>query len=163
MTTIRAVPISKEGFAPYGRYYNLYEEGDNVETEDFRFYMIPRPLIDEPLNLGITCVKAGDFDSVSMERHVLTEEMLFCGDADMVLTVANSDPEGLPFEKDVGAFVMKPGDIAVLGLGTWHDANHGVDKDTMYYFLAANKDPSPDSREIEWVPIQPGPVRVLVK
>lgn len=162
MREIKAVPITKENFAAFGRYYNLYEESKTV-GEDFTFYMVPRPFINEPVHLGTTRVKAGDFDSVSMERHVLTEEALFCGDAEMVLTLANSDPEGLPMAEDVAAFIMKPGDVAVLGLGIWHDANHGVDRDTTYYFLATNKDPGPDSRETEWVKIAPGPVHVKVK
>ena len=162
MREIKALPITKENFAAFGRYYNLYEEAKTI-GKNCTFYMVPEPLINEPLNLGITTCKAGDFDSVSMERHVLTEEILFCGDADMVLTLANSDPEGIPLAEDVTAFIMKPGDVAVLALGIWHDANHGVDKDTQYYFLAQNTDPSPDSREIEWVNITPGPVHVKVK
>ena len=162
MREIKALPITKENFAPYGRYYNLYE-ASKTEGENFTFYMEPKPFISEPVHLGITKVKAGDFDSISMERHILTEESLFCGDADMVLTVANSDPEGELQAEDVAAFIMKPGDVAVLGLGIWHDANHGVDKDTYYYFLATNKDPRPDSRETIWIDIAPGPVHVKVK
>ncbi len=160
MRQIKAVPITKEGFAPFGRYYNLYE-GRSTKTEDFEAYMLNELHVDEPMNFGITICKAGDFDSVSMERHFLTEEPQFCGDGTMVLTVANTDPEHYPAAEDVQAFILKPGDLAVLAKGIWHDANHGIEKDTMYYFMATNK--APDSRETEWIEIKPEPVRVLVK
>lgn len=162
MKEIKAIPITKDNFAKFGRYYNLYEE-TKMFSEDFELYMFPHAFIDEPVNLGMTMVKCGDFNSISMERHVLTEEVLFCGDAEMVLTVADSDSEYVPQSADVEAFIMKPGDVAVLGLGIWHDANHGVDKETLYYFLATNKDPGPNSRETEWVKIEPTPVHVRVK
>ena len=44
----------------------------------------------------------------------------------MILTVADSDPETCPREEDVTAFLMRPGDIAVLNKRVWHDANHAV-------------------------------------
>lgn len=160
MKTIKAVPITKDNFAPFGRYYNLYEERKTV-TDDFEAYMLRDLHVNEPMNFGITMVKAGDFESISMERHFLTEEPQFCGDGDMVLTVADSNPETCPTQDSVRAFILRPGDMAVLAKGIWHDANHGVDKDTMYYFMATNKEPN--SRETEWVEITPEPVKVLVQ
>lgn len=164
MKTIKAVPITKENFAPFGRYYNLYEER-GTKTEDFEAYMVRELHVDEPMNLGITFVKGpnenGTYQSVSMERHFLTEEPQFCGDADMVLTVADSDPELPPREEDVRAFLMRPGDLAVMAKGIWHDANHGAKGDTYYYFMATNK--QPNSRETEWISIAGGPVTVQVR
>lgn len=162
MKTIKAVPVTKEGFAPFGRYINLLEIPART-SEDFIAHSTPEELTDEPMNLGITTCKASDqFDSISMERHMLTEEPQFCGDGEMVLTVADSDPDQYPREEDVRAFILKPGDVVVVSKGIWHDANHGVDRDTYYYFLATNKEPD-NLREIEWVNIQPEPVRVIVK
>ena len=159
MKTIKAERITKDNFAPYGRYYNVFEER-KTDSEDFTAYMLRELHTDEPMNFGITICKAGDFDSISMERHFLTEEPQFCGDGDMVLTVADSDPENAPKAGDVKAFILKPGDLAVLAKGIWHDANPGIDKDTMYYFMATNK--APESRETEWVQVSPEPVHVLV-
>ena len=102
MKTIKAERITKDNFAPYGRYYNVFEER-KTESEDFTAYMLRELHTDEPMNFGITICKAG---------------------------------------------------------GIWHDANHGIDKDTMYYFMATNK--APDSRETEWVQVSPEPVHVLV-
>lgn len=162
MKTIKAMPITKESFAPFGRYINLMEIPAR-SSEDFIAHSTPEILTDEPMNLGITICKAADqFDSVSMERHMLTEEPQFCGDGEMILTVANSAPDGYPLEDDVRAFIMRPGDVAIVGKGIWHDANHGVGKDTMYYFLATNKEPD-NLKEIEWVDIKPQPVRIEVR
>lgn len=160
MRKVKAIPITKEAFAPYGQYYNLLEL-PAVEAEGFRCHVTKEVINDNPMNFGFTLCKGnGDFQSVSMERHFLTMEPQFCGDGDMVLTVADSDPEICPREEDVVAFLMKPGDVAVLNRGIWHDANHGVDKDTLYYFLAEN---STDPRETEFVSIEPEAVLIEVK
>lgn len=160
MRIIKAVPITSENFAPYGNYYNLHDKEPKM-TEDCIIKMTDNQIIDYPMNLGITFCKAGDFDSVSMERHFKSEEVQFCGDAEMVLTVAASDPEQYPRSEDVQAFILKPGDVVVFNKGIWHDANHGVSKDTMYYFLC--KSAEDDQRELEWVEVRPEPVHVIVK
>ena len=101
MKKIKAVPVTKENFAPYGRYFNFFDIPARV-SEDFTAYTSVSELADEPMNLGITvCRGAGQFTSVSMERHMLTEEPQFCGDGAMVLTVADSDPEKYPEAEDV--------------------------------------------------------------
>lgn len=163
MKKIIAVPMTKENFEPYGRYFNFFDIPAR-KSEDFTAYTSLEELTDEPMNLGITvCKGTGTFESVSMERHMLTEEPQFCGDGPMVLTVAKSDPEKCPEAGDVKAFIMKPGDVAVLAKGIWHDANHGVekDRDILYYFMATNKEPD-NLRETEWVNVSPEPVLVEV-
>lgn len=159
MKTIQAVPVTAENIKPFGKYYNLYSY-PTLETEDFRCNITPDVIIHDTMRLGITTCKAGDFTSYSMERHFLTEEAQFCGDCAMVLTVANSNPEDHPREEDVRAFILKPGDVVVLDKGIWHDANHSVDHDTAYYFLAQN---STDPRETEWVDVLPEPVHVKIQ
>ena len=39
MKTIKAERITKDNFAPYGRYYNVFEER-KTESEDFTAYML---------------------------------------------------------------------------------------------------------------------------
>lgn len=161
MRKIKAVPVTKENFAPFGRYFNFFDIPAR-ESEDFTAYTSIAELTDEPMNLGITvCRGADQFTSVSMERHMLTEEPQFCGDGEMILTVADSDPDRYPEAEDVKAFIMKPGDVVVLAKGIWHDANHGTKEghDVLYYFMATNKEPD-NLREIEWVKISPEPVLV---
>ena len=160
MREIKAQPLTKETFAPFGRYTNMFEER-KAQSPDFESYMVEELHMRGQTKIGITICQPGDFDSISMERHFLTEEALFCGDADTVLTVANSDPEGAPKADDVTAFYMRPGDLVVLNKEIWHDANHGVDTETMYYFMISDSEDDP--REIEFVTIEPNPVHVTVK
>lgn len=159
MRTIHPIPITKESFAPFGKYYNLLEY-QQIVSEDFRCNITPEPIISEPMNFGFTFCQPGSFKSISMERHFLTEEPQFCGDGPMILTVANSDPETCPKEEDVVAFLMKPGDVAVLDKCIWHDANHAVEKPCLYYFIAKN---STDPRETVFVEVQPEPVYVEIQ
>lgn len=152
MRTVFPQPLTQEGFAPYGRYLCL--AGRDASGL--------KPPIGEPLHLGITRVKGGgDFIAQKMERHVLGEEVLLCADDDMVLTLAATDPEGAPAADDVACFYMRPGDMVVLKKGIWHDANRGVEKDTLYYFFAQDTTGLPGrERETEWVAIAPEPVQV---
>lgn len=70
-----------------------------------------------------------------MERHMSTEEVLFAGDKPIILSIANSDPYGMPQAKDVVSLLMEPGDLVVRKRGIWHDACHAVEGHAQYYFL----------------------------
>lgn len=166
MKQIRPEELSREQFSRFGKFYDLSKELSQG-TGDWMAAITHKALIAAPLLLGITSVKSGDFVSVRMERHVLSEEILLCANDDMVLTVADSDPEGVPLTEDVRSFFMRKGQIVLLNRGIWHDANHGVEKDVIYYFLTTDfsgKELAPYTlrREIEWVPISPGQVSVCV-
>ena len=52
MKTIKAERITKDNFAPYGRYYNVFEER-KTESEDFTAYMLRELHTDEPMNLSL--------------------------------------------------------------------------------------------------------------
>ena len=82
MRTIRPIPITKESFAPFGAYYNLFEYPE-IRTEDYRARVTPKPVNSEPMNFGFTLCQPGSFRSVSMERHFNCEEPQFCGDGDI--------------------------------------------------------------------------------
>ena len=162
MITLKPMELTTENFTPFGRFYNLREK-PACNIGHIKTYLTSQPPIAEPLHLGMTSVKGGNFVSKEMERHVLGEEILICGDTDMILTVANSDSEKVPLAQDVKCFYMHPGDLVVLNKGTWHDANHGVTKDTLYYFFAQDTQGKPNrDRETQWVPISPEPVNVTV-
>lgn len=166
MKQISPEELSQEKFARFGQYSDLSAELSQGSGE-WKAAITRKAWMTAPLLLGITSVKSGDFLSVRMERHVLSEEILLCANDDMVLTVADSDPEGVPLAEDVRSFFMRKGQIVLLNKGIWHDANHGVEKDVIYYFLTTDfsgKEIAPDAfkREIEWVSISPEPVRVSI-
>lgn len=53
---------------------------------------------------------------------------------------------------------MRPGDAVVLGRGIWHDANHGLRRDTTYFFLIPQRDFV--ASEVKWTEIVPEAVPV---
>ncbi len=157
MEAIEPIRITAGNFAAYGRYYNLRGE-DGVRLADGQTFVSRERISGEPLKIGATAVAGGPFVSSKMERHVLSEELLICGDGEMILTVADSDPEEAPRSRDVRAFIMRPGDAVVLGRGIWHDANHGLHRDTTYFFLIPQRDFV--APEVKWTEIVPEAVPV---
>ena len=157
MQAIEPIRITAGNFAAYGRYYNLRGEA-GARLADGRTFVSRQRISGEPLKIGATAVAGGPFVSSKMERHTLSEELLICGDDEMVLTVADSDPEGAPRSRDVRAFIMRPGDAVVLGRGIWHDANHGLHRDTTYFFLIPQRDFV--ASEVKWTEIVPEAVPV---
>ncbi len=156
MKTIKPEKITNENFSPYGRYVDLRTLPNSI-TE--------KPPVLNSLKVGITAVKGGDFTSKYMERHFLGEEILLCGSDKLVLTVANSDPDDCPKSEDVRSFIMEPGDLVILKKGIWHDANHGLNKDTEYYFIIedyTSRLEEEKKRELEWHEIRPEPVKVVI-
>lgn len=160
MRSIEPQALTPENFRPFGRYYplgTLAEDAGSVPA------FLPHAPIRGPLHFGATSVKGGSFQSTQMERHVLGEEILLCGDQPMVLTVADSDPEDQPFTRDVRSFYMHPGDVVILNKGIWHDANHGMAGPCTYFFIAEDTEGQPNrERETQWVPIVPQGVSVLL-
>lgn len=157
MRAIEPVRITEGNFAAFGRYYDL-NGADGARRPGARAFVSREQISAEPLKIGATAVKGGPFVSSRMERHVLSEELLICGDGGMVLTVADSDPEREPLSGDVRAFIMNPGDAVVLNKGIWHDANHGLYGDTTYFFLIPQRDFV--ASEVRWTDVVPGAVPV---
>ena len=167
MKKIKPAALTAKNFESFGRFYDLH--GSLIPgLGEWKAALTSEAPVNVPVRIGITAVKGGDFTSVKMERHVLSEEILLCADNDMVLTVANSDPEDVPLAKDIRCFYMCKGQVVVLAKGIWHDANHGVNGDVIYYFLIEDLSDrqipkTALEREVEWVPISPEPIDVAVK
>ena len=155
--TGKVISIKEADFTPYGRYFNLKKERC-VITERYEAYMTVDPPVTRPLKFGITECSNGQVFSVdSMERHLSTEEVLFTGDRPIILSLADSDPQGEPAAEDVVSFLMEPGDLVVLKKGIWHDACHSAGGRARYYFLANNNG---DPDEITWHDVVPGQVDI---
>ena len=132
----KAISIKDFDFTPYGRYFNLKSERE-VTTDWYKAYMTNDQPIKMPMRFGITeCAGLVPFTVKSMERHLSTEEILFAGDKPIVLSVADSDPKGVPRTEDIVSLIMEPGDLVVMNRGIWHDACHAVYNDARYYFLS---------------------------
>ena len=159
MATTKPISIKGFDFTPYGRYWDLHKER-GVKTEKYEAYMTIDPPVERALRFGLPVCDNGDtFGVDSMERHMSTEEVLFAGDKPIILSIANSDPYGMPQAKDVVSLLMEPGDLVVMKRGIWHDACHAVEGHAQYYFLSySNGDPD----ETAWKQIQPAAVQVAL-
>jgi ureidoglycolate lyase len=147
MTAAKPIKLTKENFAQFGKYYNLYEERMTTDAVIFR-----------PMRLGITkCKNGSSFRVDTMERHNTSEELIFTGNKPIVLSIASSDSQGCPGAGDVVSFLMRPGDLVVIKKGIWHDACHAVEGDAFYYFLAYG---SGEGDEVAWYPVQGEEVQV---
>lgn len=161
MRTIRANKVTKENFARFGEYYNMREEG-NTNGDVWKCFMTKETIIPETSHLGyVVCEGGASFLTDSMERHMYSEEILFCGDQPTVLTVADSDPHGELREEDVASFILCAGDVVKLKKGIYHDANHAVDMPSYYYFIAGGSGQD-DPSETYWHPVVPEPVKTIV-
>lgn len=159
MTVLIARPISAESFAPFGRVYDLSgTTSPDVKVmagEGWADSFTLRPLIDGSGHLGMTQGPAAPWSCRQMERHPLTEEALFCAAAPIVLAVAPASAAPAPEAETLAAFILRPGMVAVMNPGVWHDACRGLQGPAPYYWMALcglGNDP--------WVPVAGGPVEV---
>jgi ureidoglycolate lyase len=159
---IAATEITAEAFAPFGHVLVMappdasspelvVSHGDNYD--DCRTH---DPLISTNGSLGVTRGTATPCQTARMERHFHTEEAIFCLADPIVLIVAPATGTDAPDAASLRAFIVRPGTVAVMREGTWHDACHGVGQPASYYWQATCRDDLASS----WVEIEGGPVTV---
>lgn len=159
--TLIARPITADRFAPFGRIYDLTgavsSDVKTVAGEGWTDSFTLQPLIEGNGHLGMTLGAAAPWSCRQMERHPLTEEALFCAAAPIVLAVAPASDGPAPEAARLAAFILRPGMVAVMNRGVWHDACRGLEGPASYYWMAIcglGSDP--------WVPVAGGPVEVRV-
>lgn len=164
---IVAIEISEAAFAPFGRVFVMApapEAGpagalvvasganfDDCHTRD--------PLIGTNGSLGLTRGTGTPCNTARMERHFHTEEAIYCLADPIVLVVARATDGEAPNAADLRAFIIRPGTVAVMRPGTWHDAGHGLGQPALYYWQATVRDDIVSS----WVEVEGGPVTVTAE
>lgn len=158
MRQVVARALTPEGFARFGRVHDLGQPGEGVshhQDEDWTDGFTRMPLIDGPAHLGMTRADAAPWTCRQMERHPRTQEALFCAGTPIVLAVAPAGAGAAPATDMIEAFVIRPGQLAVMDRGVWHDACRGLDAPTAYYWSAVcGLGPDP------WVAPDAGPVEI---
>ncbi|MBD9529929.1 ureidoglycolate lyase [Paracoccus sp. PAR01] len=158
MSHVTPEPLTAAGFAAFGRVHDLGVDGPDVRLTkgpDWLDGFTLPPLIDGRGHLGMTRAPAAPWTCRQMERHPLTEEALFCAGAPIVLAVAPPSAADAPDAAAIRAFVIQPGQVAVMNRNVWHDACRGLDGPAAYYWMAiCGLGPDP------WVAPDAGPVEV---
>lgn len=161
---IHIEPISDDAFAPFGCVVRLGEsdgpQGTNVvhtEGPGWSDAYTHDPLLGTNASLGMTRSGGTPFEVFQMERHPNTQEALFCAEGPIVLVVAAAGPQARPDRRDLRAFSIPPGTVAVMKPGIWHDACRGLHGPTSYYWMATVRTGT------EWREVIGGPVSVVVE
>lgn len=158
---IKAVPVSEFDFSKYGQYYNMNEGSDNIwisQGDGWKDARTNRSLISSLGSLGITEGSSLPCQVNKMERHLHTQEALFCLSDPIVVAIANCGDSPQPAATEIEAVIIHPGEVIVLNKGIWHDACHGIHKSSRYYWLAEEYEGEPT----EWVDIYGGPIELDV-
>ncbi|CAH2715000.1 hypothetical protein BACCIP111895_02177 [Neobacillus rhizosphaerae] len=158
---IKAVPVSKIDFSKYGVYYNMNSASDNLwasQGDGWNDFRTQVPIISSPGSLGITQGTPLPCKINKMERHLHTQEALFCLSDPIVVAIANCGESKQPLASEVEAVIIQPGEVIVLNKGIWHDACHGINKSVRYYWLAEEYEGEPT----EWMDIHGDPIELQI-
>lgn len=158
---IKAVHVSAIDFSKYGEYYDMNAGSANVWTsqgDGWKDARTNRSIISSPGSLGITQGSPLPCKVYKMERHLHTQEAIFCLSDPIVVAIAICGDSKQPLSSDIEAVMIRPGEVIVLNKGIWHDACHGINKSVRYYWLAEEYDGEPT----EWVDICGGPIELHV-
>ena len=129
MPTIKPRRITPENFAPFGRVVTAPAHEPTASGPTFKFWSdIASYHVDGETEIGLCTVYRQDRDVVDwMEQHVRTPEILIPIDAPFVLPVMK--------DGNVQAFIVNPGEAAVIGDGEWHSACIPAGRMEMRYFV----------------------------
>ena len=136
---VTARKINAKDFAPFGKYYNMYQSEQEIahtKGDSFEDHMTRFPVVDTCAHLGLTVGSAAPCVIVSMEKHSHTQEAILCMRDPILFCVAASNGDAAPRSEDIRAFLMEPGDLAIIEREVWHDACHGLGREAAYYWLA---------------------------
>lgn len=162
MTTLIPIQIDENNFSEYGELIDLSTNGTgtNVKKSSGSGYTDSysiKPLIDRPGSLGMTYTQSLPYSIESIERHMHTEEAMFCISEPIAFLVANSS-FGEPEVEHMKAFYLTPGQVVVLKPGVWHSPALGMNKPTNYYWMAEAYDDEPSV----WADIKNGPIKIAL-
>ena len=133
MHTIKAVPISHEGFAPFGQFYKIEApEGYALCGELHRFFP-DRLVADSQHRVGYSPIlvkKPEKMIITQQEYHTTTWEMLMPLDDDMILHVSPACA-GTPPTEFAQAFIVPKFTLVKLNAAVWHLAPLPANKEQL--------------------------------
>ena len=122
MRTIKAQPLSKKAFAPFGQYYSMTRpDGHALEGELHRFFP-DRVTAYQGGNVGFSPIlvkKPAQMLIKQVEYHTTTSELILPLNDDMVLHVAQPSA-GAPIPDKTFAFIVPKNTLVKLNACVWH-------------------------------------------
>lgn len=156
--TINAIAASSSNFKPYGKMTKLPDLEEFVDKEQgWRCWITEEFGMPQSARIGMGFSETGaPYEISSMQRHHDTQKLFTCGSGPIILAVSSS--EGTPKPEDIKAFILEPGDFAVIEKGIWYDACHGLIGPAHYYFLSLETDAETEG----YTPLTDGSVTVQI-
>lgn len=137
MRMIKAEPITKEAFAPFGTYYDmLHPSGYALEGEIHKFY--PDRISDSAVTrIGYSPIVVKKEERrviTASEYHTTTPEMILPLDDDMIIHVAPASG-GVPVTEWAQAFIVPKGTLVKINTAIWHLAPLPVHADELHAMI----------------------------
>ncbi len=141
MKKVKAVPVTHEGFAPYGAMVNLTEPtGFSLDGALHRFF--PDRVTVHPEEAfafsPLEVRKPQKMVVEALEMHELAEEIILPLDDDVVIYLAPTTPD-TPDASKVEAFVVPQGTLVKLNRGVWHLAPLPVNKPAVHVMIGLHQ------------------------
>lgn len=122
MNKIKAVPITHEGFAPYGQFYSMgTPSGYPLSGEIHKFYP-DRMTADSDHRIGYSPIVVKKPERMiirQVEYHNTTWEMILPLNCDMIIHVAPASA-GTPVPHLTEAFIIPKNTLVKLNAAIWH-------------------------------------------
>ncbi|MEY8285520.1 ureidoglycolate lyase [Lachnospiraceae bacterium 50-23] len=161
MNIVKAIPVNREAFAPYGVYYDMLRpDGYALEGEIHKFYP-DRISESASTRIGyspITVRKEEHMTVKAVEYHTTTPEMILPLNDDMIIHVAPASG-GTPVTGLTEAFVIPRGTLVKINTAVWHLAPLPVHEEELHAMIIlpectyANDCTVVELKEEEWFEI----------
>ena len=122
MKTIKAEPITREAFAPFGTFYDMLNpDGYALEGEIHKFY--PDRISEScPTRVGYSPIVVKKTEKMiikASEYHTTTPEMILPLDDDMIIHVAPASGGAIVTDW-AKAFIVPKGTLVKINTAVWH-------------------------------------------
>lgn len=135
--TVKAIPVNREAFAPYGVYYDMLRpDGYALEGEIHKFYP-DRISESAATRIGyspITVKKEEHMKVKAVEYHTTTPEMILPLNDDMIIHVAPASG-GTPVTGLTEAFIIPRGTLVKINTAIWHLAPLPVHEEELHAMI----------------------------
>ena len=133
MKTIKATPLTKEAFAPFGQYYTMSSPDGYALCGELHSFYPDRVVADSNHRVGyspIVVKKPERMIITQQEYHTTTWEMILPLDDDMILHVAPASG-GRVVTEHAKAFLVPKNTLVKIKTAVWHLAPLPATKDQL--------------------------------